>query len=79
MTEHKVNNLTTKLYVMKLPKDLQFITSPRFWAVVIGSVAVYLEQVGYIGEAERNLIATVVAGFVTIKSVDRFSEKVGGK
>jgi len=34
-------------------------------------VSVYLESKGYIGEPERNLIATIVAGFVTVRTIDR--------
>jgi len=34
-------------------------------------VSVYLESKGYIGEPERNLIATIVAGFTAIRTIDR--------
>jgi len=38
-----------------------FLLSTRFWAIILGSLAIYLESKGYIGEPERNLIATIVA------------------
>jgi hypothetical protein len=48
-----------------------FLTSTRFIALVLGALSVYLESKGYIGEPERNLIATIVAGFVTVRTIDR--------
>lgn len=55
---------------------LDFLGSTRFWVMVLGAVAVYLEAKGWLGEAERNLIATIVAGFITVRTVDRLGEKV---
>lgn len=54
-----------------------FATSNRFWVMLLGAVAVYLEAKGWIGEAERNLIATVSAIFVTVRTLDRSAEKMG--
>lgn len=63
---------------MILPKELQFLTAPRFWAMVIGAVSFYAKTKGYIGEAEMILIATIMAGFVTVGTIDRATEKMGG-
>jgi hypothetical protein len=57
--------------------DFSFLKSNRFWAMVIGALAIYLTEKGLIGEAEIKLIGTITAGFVGIRTVDRFSEKIG--
>jgi len=57
----------------------EFLQSNRFWVLVIGAVVLYLETKGLIGEAERTLVVTMAGGFIGIKSIDRFSEKVGKK
>jgi hypothetical protein len=62
---------------MKLPDKLLFISSTRFWALVIGAISLYLKTNGWIGEPEMVLIATITAGFITVKTVDRVSEKLG--
>lgn len=54
-----------------------FIYSLRFWSMVIGALSIYLQTKGYIGEPEMALIATITAGFVTVKTIDRFGEKSG--
>lgn len=48
-----------------------FIYSTRFWALALGALSIYLEAKGFIGEPERNLIATIVAGFTAIRTIDR--------
>lgn len=50
-----------------------FLTSTRFWAIVIGAVALALAQDGWISMAFAQMIATVSAGFITVNTVDRFS------
>jgi hypothetical protein len=57
--------------------DFSFLKSNRFWAMVLGALAIYLTEKGLIGEAEIKLIGTITAGFVGIRTVDRFSEKIG--
>jgi hypothetical protein len=54
-----------------------FLTSNRFWALVIGAVAFYLEQKGIFGSDEMILIATITGGFIGIRTFDRASEKMG--
>lgn len=56
-----------------------FLTSTRFWAMVIGALSVYLRAKGLIGDPEVNLIATLAAGFVAVRTVDRATEKLSGK
>jgi hypothetical protein len=61
-----------------IPEKLQFITSTRFWAMVIGAFSIYLKTKGYIGEAEMLLIATITGGFVVVKTTDKIGEQIGG-
>lgn len=58
--------------------DFEFLRSNRFWAMVVGAVAVYFQAKGWIGENEMKLIASLAIGFVTIRTVDRASETLGG-
>lgn len=61
-----------------IPEKLLFLTSVRFWVMVIGAVSLYLKTKGIIGDPETILIATIAAGFVAVKTVDRFGEQIGG-
>lgn len=54
---------------------LEFLTSTRFWAMIVGALAIYLETKGYIGEPEMQLISTIMGVFITVRTVDRFAEK----
>lgn len=60
-------------------KNFAFVESPRFWAMIIGAVSVYLKAKGVLGEPEMLLIATITAGFVTVRTVDRTADKVSSK
>lgn len=52
-----------------------FLTSSRFYALVIGAVMFYLKAKGWVGESEMILANTILAGFITIKTIDRASEQ----
>ena len=54
----------------KEPK-FSFLLSTRFWMMIIGALAVYLQMKGLIGDAEMWLVGTISAGFVGIKTIDR--------
>jgi len=54
--------------------DLGFLSSNRFWAMLVGAVALYLQQKGFIGEEEMVLIGTLSAGFIGIRTIDRTAE-----
>jgi len=41
--------------------------------MVIGAVCLYLKSKGIFGEDEMVLITTIMAGFITIKTIDRNS------
>jgi len=53
-----------------------FIHSTRFWVMLLGALSIYLETKSWIGEAERNLIATVSALFLATRTIDRLGEKM---
>ena len=59
--------------------DLSFAKSNRFWVMVIGAVSLYLKSKGIFGDQEMILVATIAAGFVTVRTADRISEKLGGE
>ena len=54
-----------------------FLKSTRFWVMILGALSVYMESKGWLGESERNLIATVATVFVTVKTLDRGAEAMG--
>ena len=58
-------------------EKFEFLFAPRFWALVIGAVIFYLKSKGFIGEQEMVLIETILGGFITIRTADRFSEQLG--
>lgn len=60
-----------------LPDNMLFLTAPRFWVMILGALSIYLEAKGWIGEPERNLIATISAVFIGVQTLDRASEHVG--
>lgn len=60
-----------------MPDKLLFLTSNRFWALVIGAVALYLKTKGIFGDAEMVLVATITGGFIGIRTIDRASENLG--
>lgn len=59
--------------------NFDFLKSNRFWAIVIGAVALYAQTKGWIGEPEMILIGTIMAGHVAVRTVDRFAEKAGSE
>lgn len=67
-----------KLRIKPMEKtNFAFLKSERFWVMVAGAVVVYVETKGWIGAAERNLVLALSAGFVGVRTVDRFGEQVG--
>ena len=55
--------------------DTSFLKATRFWVMLIGSLSVYAQTKGWIGEAEMQLIATVSGLFIAVRTVDRLGEK----
>lgn len=52
-----------------------FLQSTRFWAMIIGAISIYLKTKGYIGEPEMQLVSTIMAGFIAVRTIDRFGEQ----
>lgn len=59
-----------------LPEKWQFLTSPRFWSIVLIALAAWLKGDGYITEALAAFITTVAGGYTVIRTVDRFGDKI---
>ena len=57
-------------------KKFAFLTATRFWAMFVGAASIYLSAKGWIGEAERNFIASLMGGFLTVGSIDRAVDKI---
>ena len=55
-----------------------FVQSPRFWVMLIGTVSVYLEAKGWLGVEERNLLASIAALFITVKTIDKLGKNMAG-
>lgn len=56
--------------------DVSFLKSNRFWALVVAGLSVAAEG-GFTTEAFLKGLGVVLAGFVTVRTVDRLGEKVG--
>ncbi len=52
-----------------------FLGSTRFWAIVIGAVALALSQEGLLADAWVVAITTIVGGFTIVRTVDRVADK----
>jgi len=59
--------------------DTSFLKATRFWVMLIGSLSIYAQAKGWIGEAEMQLIATVSGLFIAVRTVDRLGEKLKNK
>ena len=58
-----------------------FLTSTRFWAVVLIAIAGYLQSAGFTWDpnALGTALKIVAGGHIGIRTLDRASEKAGGK
>ncbi len=52
-----------------------FILSTRFWAIVIGAVALALNQEGLLADSYMIAITTIVGGFTVVRTIDRQGDK----
>ena len=62
----------------KLPEKLLFLTSPRFWQVVILAAVTYLDQTGALSHQIAVLLQTIFGASVIITTVDKVGDKVAG-
>ncbi len=58
-----------------MSEKFSFLIAPRFVALVIGAVMFYLKTKQIVGEAEMILVNTILAGFITVRTIDRVSDK----
>ncbi len=56
-----------------------FIKATRFWVMILGALSVYGEAKGWIGEPERNFLATISAIFIAVSTFDRGTEQMSSK
>lgn len=63
----------------KLKKEFSFLSSNRFWVMVIGAFAIYAQTKGWIGTPEMALITTLSGGFVGVRTIDRTVDKLSKK
>jgi hypothetical protein len=55
--------------------DFSFLKAPRFWALVIGGLSVAAEG-NFTLDAWLKGLMVIVAGFVTVRTIDRTVDKV---
>lgn len=60
---------------METKPQFAFLSSTRFWAIVIASVSVYAQTKGWIGDPEMVLIASISTAFTLVRTVDRIGDK----
>jgi len=63
---------------MKLPKHLDFLTSVAFWVMVVNAFVLYMQQKGWIGDAELILVTAIAVPFVTINQGRKAAKDIGG-
>jgi len=55
-------------------EKLNFLTSVRFWKLVVIALAGVLATQGYIDQEIAGAIAVILGGSVVVNTVDRFSK-----
>ena len=56
-----------------------FLKSRRFWALVLIAIIKVLDSEGIIPGVWTEALVTVLVGFVSIRTIDRFGEKASGR
>jgi len=54
--------------------DFSFLKSRRFWALVLIGIFNALEAVGVISSVINQALVTILAGFIGIDTIDKFSK-----
>ena len=57
--------------------NFNFLSSRRFWALVVMAIIGVLETEGIIPDEIAKGLITILAGFTVIRTIDRFSENLG--
>ena len=60
-------------------KTFPFLTSNRFWAVVVIAVVMMLYSYGLVPVEVRDLLVTICGAHVGLRTIDRAAEKLGKK
>jgi len=58
---------------------LDFLTSRRFWFLVLVAIIGVLDTEGIIPDEIAKSLIVILGGFIGIRTIDRFGEKAGGK
>ena len=58
-----------------LEKLKNVLNSTRFWSLVLTATVAYLSVKGFIGEAERNFVITILGSYVVIDTSQKFQSK----
>lgn len=64
---------------MKLPEQLAFLKSVRFWKLFLVAVAQFLGAQGIIDKTIVDGLSLLLLGSVVVRTVDRAAEKVSPK
>lgn len=56
-------------------EHLKFLTSTRFWAVVIIALSFQLSDMGLISDRLFEFLSMIAGGHIGIRTVDRFGEQ----
>ena len=59
--------------------DLTFLRSNRFWSLVLFALSFLLGKIGVFDAVTTNTLLTLFGGFIGIRTIDRFAEKIGNK
>jgi TctA family transporter len=57
-------------------KDISFLSSRRFWALIVIAIVGVLGQEGILSSEIVAGLITILGGFVGIRTIDKFSETV---
>ena len=60
-----------------MPEKLLFLTSTRFWALILIAIVKVLEGQMIISPDLANALYLIFAGFIGVRTVDRSAEKIG--
>lgn len=62
---------------MKLPNELKFLKSVRFWKLFIVAALEFLATQSIITPEIAHAISTILVGSVAVRTLDRMGEKIG--
>jgi len=57
--------------------DLSFLNSKRFWGLIAIAIIGVLIEEGILSSEVGQALIKIIGGFIAIRTIDRFSEKIG--